>query len=129
MIFAYLALPVLSLAQINPDRSNLENFLNRAGTNAGYDVSVGTDEAGLAKVAGRITQVFISLIGIVFISYLIYAGYLWLTAAGDEEKITKAKRIIRWSIIGLIIILAAAAIYLTLTNYLIGPRTAGFPSA
>ncbi|HLC89907.1 MAG TPA: hypothetical protein VJG65_03020 [Patescibacteria group bacterium] len=121
----YLLAPAFTFAQVEPDRTGLEDFLNRAGTNAGYDVGVGNAETGLASLAGRIAQIFISLIGIIFISYTIYGGYLWLTAAGNQEKIKKANDIIRWGIVGLIVILAAAAIYLTLTNFLIGNRSGG----
>jgi len=43
-------------------------------------------------------------------AYIVYAGYLWIIARGEEEKISKAKAIIRGSIIGLIVVLGAYAI-------------------
>lgn len=67
-------------------------------------------EAQLEVVVARIINVSLSLIGIVLVALLVYAGWLWMTAAGEEEKITKAKGIIRSAIIGLIIVLAAYAI-------------------
>ena len=42
---------------------------------------------------------------------MIYAGYNWMTAAGDETKLTQAKNTIRRSIIGVVIIVGAYAIY------------------
>jgi len=42
--------------------------------------------------------------------YIIYAGFIWITARGEEERIIKAKAIIRNSIIGLIIVFSAYAI-------------------
>ena len=47
--------------------------------------------------------------------YVIYAGQLWMTARGNEEQITKAKAIIRGSIIGIIVIFSAYAI----TNFVV----------
>lgn len=41
---------------------------------------------------------------------VIYAGFLILTAAGDEEKVKKAKNIIIFAIIGLVVIYLAGAI-------------------
>jgi len=49
----------------------------------------------------------ITLIGIIFLLLLIYAGYLWMTARGNDEEVNKAKKITRESVIGLIIILLA----------------------
>jgi len=41
---------------------------------------------------------------------LIYAGFLWMTAQGDDKLVTKAKDIIRQAVIGLIVIIAAFSI-------------------
>jgi len=50
------------------------------------------------------------LLGIIFIILMIYAGYNWMTAQGEEEKVTKAKTTIQRAIIGLIIVVSAYAI-------------------
>jgi len=39
-----------------------------------------------------------------------YAGFLYLTAAGDEEKVKKAKNLIVSAVIGMILILSSYAI-------------------
>ncbi|MBU0636943.1 hypothetical protein KKH16_01905 [Patescibacteria group bacterium] len=51
-----------------------------------------------------------SFLGVVFLILIIYAGFTWMTAGGDEEKINKAKDTIQRAIIGLIIILCSYAI-------------------
>lgn len=61
-------------------------------------------------ITAQIIKVFLGLLGIIFLGLLIFAGYSWMTAAGEEEKINKAKDTIRRAIIGLIIILAAYSI-------------------
>ena len=58
----------------------------------------------------RFTIVLISLLGIIFVVLMVYAGFLWMTARGEKDQVTKAKDIIRNSIIGLIIIMTAYAI-------------------
>lgn len=60
--------------------------------------------------AAVIIRTALQLIGIVFLVLMIYAGFLWMTAGGNEENITKAKNILKASIIGLIIILASYSI-------------------
>jgi len=41
---------------------------------------------------------------------MLYAGYNWMMARGDEEKVTKAKDTITRAIIGLLITIGAYAI-------------------
>ena len=64
----------------------------------------------LASVIGRIIKAFLTLLGAVFMIYVIYGGYQWIMAKGNEEQLTKDKAIIRGSIIGIIVVLAAYAI-------------------
>lgn len=92
--------------QIN---TNLEVFGNKA-----YDSKApgSTEEASekTVRTAAFIINIFLGLIGIVFTAYLIYGGFLWMTAAGNQDEITKAKKIITNSVIAIVIILAAFAI-------------------
>ncbi len=57
-----------------------------------------------------IIQAFLSLLGIIFIGMILFAGYNWMTAMGEKEKITKAKDTLISAAIGLIIIVASFAI-------------------
>ena len=85
--------------------------INRAFENA---KTVAQDK-GLVElgVEGYI-RLFLNLIflvlGTIFVSFMVYAGSLWLTAAGNEEKVSKAKKIIFESVIGLVIVIGAYAI-------------------
>jgi len=40
---------------------------------------------------------------------IIYSGLLFMTAAGDEEKVTKAKKALTWSLIGLAVLIMGKA--------------------
>lgn len=64
----------------------------------------------LNTTLGNAVLWIISLIGIVFILFTIYAGYLWMTAQGNEQKADRAKEILQQSIIGIIVVFGAYAI-------------------
>jgi hypothetical protein len=64
----------------------------------------------LPQLIGNIIKIFIGALGIVFLVLTVYAGFLYLTAQGDEEKVKHAKATLQRGVIGLIIILAAYAI-------------------
>ncbi|MCX6714246.1 MAG: hypothetical protein NTX72_00330 [Candidatus Uhrbacteria bacterium] len=59
---------------------------------------------------GRGLAVLLGLIGIIFVVYIIWAGIMYMTAAGDDTKVKKAKAMITQSVIGIIIMVGAYAI-------------------
>ena len=111
IIFLLLFIPAVALAQLTPEagidlRSSTEDF----GYGAGYDISDSTDDPMLGRYVALIISTFLSILGLIFVILIIIAGYNWMTAEGDETKVTKAKDTIRRAVIGLIIIVAAYAI-------------------
>jgi len=66
--------------------------------------------ATLPVIIGNLIRVAIGMLGIVFLVLTVYAGFLYLTARGEEEKVTHAKETLQRGVIGLIIISAAYAI-------------------
>ncbi len=58
-------------------------------------------------VVGRFIQFALGFLGILVVLLIMYAGFLWMTSGGDEEKIRRAKKILINGIIGLIIILSS----------------------
>jgi len=51
-----------------------------------------------------IINYILTFLGTIFLLTLIYTGYLWMTARGNEEQISKAKKIAREALIGLLIV-------------------------
>ncbi len=79
-------------------------------------------------LAGRIIQVILSFLGIITLGLIIYAGVLWTTSNGEEEKIRSAKNILKNAIIGLAIIFASWAITTFVISRLVsalGPQSGG----
>lgn len=66
-------------------------------------------------VVGNYIGVFSGIVGILALIVVVYAGYLWMTAGGNDEKVTKAKTLMRNGVIGLVIISMAY----TLTQFAI----------
>lgn len=69
-----------------------------------------TDINFIQTKTGQIIGTALSFVGILFLILVIYAGIMWMTAQGNEQKVTKAKDLLINSIIGLIIVFAAYAI-------------------
>lgn len=72
--------------------------------------SLGLGEADLRTTAMNVIRLLLALMTLIAVTLIIYGGFVWLTSAGNEENVEKAKRIISAAVIGLIIILLAWAI-------------------
>lgn len=77
---------------------------------------VGLGTADLKATVFNIIQWVLSILGLMAVTFIIYGGFVWLTAAGNEEKIEKAKKIIGSAVVGLIIVLMAWAIVIFVTG-------------
>ena len=105
-IAAFVLTPAVALGTSSIDPGEI---LEETGEEAGFETSEsGTGQ--LTRMIGLIINVLLSLLGIIFLILIIYGGFLWMTSSGNEEQVSKAKRIIRDAVIGLIILLAAYAI-------------------
>lgn len=99
---------------------SLMGRLRRVGGTTGAGLDTGTNVTTFAEIVGKIINGAMGLLGVIFVAQMVYAGYLWMTASGEEEQLTKAKNIIKRSIIGLAIVLAAWAI----TSFVLSRLTA-----
>ncbi|MBU1545125.1 MAG: hypothetical protein KKE62_20020, partial [Proteobacteria bacterium] len=78
------------------------------GGNIGSVIGLGGGDPRV--MVARIIQIFIGFLGIIAVGLTIYAGWMYMTADGDDERINKAKAILKNAVIGLIIILLSFAI-------------------
>ena len=103
-IILVLTLPYFVFADNNPALSGLEGVREPIGF-------AEANEFTLAKTIGTFIQAILSLLGLIFVGLMIYAGVNWMIAAGDSNKIEIAKNTIRRAIIGLIITASSYAIW------------------
>lgn len=61
----------------------------------------------VAKEIGTAIKVVTGLLGIIFLSMIIYGGNIWMSAMGNEEMVEKGKKTLIAACVGLIIVLSA----------------------
>ncbi len=98
------AAPAVTLAAGNPF-TKAGQYSSDIKTASGVQ---GSDN--LTQIIGNIINVLLGFLGILLLAYMLYAGFLWMTAMGDSDKVDEAKTIIKNAVVGLIIIAAAFAI-------------------
>lgn len=105
-----LMLPTMVLAQDSPFK-DAQDLVKDVGDQA--QISTSQD---LPTIAGNIINVMLGFLGLLLLFYMLYAGFLWMTAGGDTKKVDTATAIIKQAIIGLLIIVVAFAI----SNFVLG---------
>lgn len=105
LVASLLITPTLVFAEITAESSGL------AAAGAGSGLDTGCSDAGCINVViGRVINVVIGFLGIVLLCLFLYAGFVWMTAGGDEENVKKAKQLILNAVIGYFIIGGAYAL-------------------
>ena len=69
----------------------------------------------LRDTVRRFINIGLGFLGVLTVLMVIYGGYMWLTAAGAEDKVTKGKNILIWAAIGAIVI----SIAWTISSYVL----------
>lgn len=59
------------------------------------------------KLIGMIVKYLMGILGSVALVMFLYGGFLWLTAAGEQAKVTKGKDTLIWAALGLVLIFAS----------------------
>jgi ABC-type arginine transport system permease subunit len=100
-----MALPLAVKAQLTSDELGIQ-----------YATEIGLGTKDVRETIGSVIRAFMGLLGIVAVLLILYGGFKWMTAGGNEEQVGEAKKIIMSGVIGLIIILSAYAI----ANFVVG---------
>lgn len=111
LLVGFVFYPNLSQAIGIGDHSMFESIASQSGV-----ASTGSVE----DVTGSIIKAVLSIVGLIFLILLVYAGMLWMTARGDESKVEKSKDIIEAAIIGIAITVSAYAITVFVTSRFTG---------
>lgn len=104
----FIALPVFADYSFSKDSG-----LTTTGEKAGYSLTPATPEV----LVGRVILIVLGLVGVIFLAFMIWAGIEWMTAQGNDQKVTRAKNKITEAIVGLIIVVAAYAIAYYIIQY------------
>jgi hypothetical protein len=111
IISIFTVVAVASAQGLNNASGVLENIGGQNGEKIGVTADLSTSIATVIKAV-------LSLVGTVFLALTIYAGILWMTAAGNDEQVTKATGILKMAVVGLIIVMSAYAITYFVTSNL-----------
>jgi type IV secretory pathway VirB2 component (pilin) len=116
LLFLFLLIPTAQVMAGPLEIDEQEGF-GRGGEIPSAFGESGKDPQTPTEMARRIINIILGFLGLLTVCFLLYAGFVWMTAAGDSGKTEKAMGIIKTCIIGLVIIFAAWSIsYFVITK-------------
>jgi hypothetical protein len=98
MIFAY-------AVTVNA-QGNTDNML-WGGQQGAVQAQTGLGNTDPRAMAARAINILLGFMGIIAVVIILLGGFRWMTAAGNEDKVAEAKKIIGAGVIGLVIILTS----------------------
>lgn len=106
-----IALFLFSVIIVNPTLA-LDSAKTGLNTTAktGFGDNITTSSASPSQVVGSVIGIVLSFVGVIFLILIIYAGFTWMLARGNESEAKKAKDLMYDAVIGLVIIMSAYAI-------------------
>ncbi len=109
-IFGFIQLAIFSsLAQPASAQTNNSLFDNQIGVNEISQV-YGNKKTDVRVIVAKLIVVVLGFLAAIFLALTVYAGFRYMTAAGNEDQVKKAIAQIRDSVIGLLIVLASWAL-------------------
>lgn len=71
---------------------------------------------GLVDLLAGIIRAGLLLVGVVALGFMVYGGFLYITARGDESQVASAKKTITYAVFGIIVIGLAYALVTFVIN-------------
>lgn len=81
-----------------------------------YNAGISTPQ----QLIGKVISAILGVIGSIALLMFVYGGFVWMTAAGNEKKVSQGRDILMWAAIGLIIIFISYAAVRFLIGEVIG---------
>lgn len=105
----FFAQPILAAGPV--DQNAFESFAANAGFATGPSITV---------IIARLIRTVISFLGVMAVVIVLYGGFMYMTAGGNEDRIKKAKRTLTNGMIGLVIVLMSFTIAQFIVSKLVG---------
>jgi len=104
ILFGFLCLTTLATSMANAEEAPDSTGLNETADYAKLP------KADIQTILGSLAGGVLALSGSVFLFLMVYGGFILLTSQGEKEGVTKGKNIIKWAIIGAVLLASAYAI-------------------
>lgn len=110
ILLVWLVVIIIMPQLVSADNQALKKLEAIGSESSGAGPYAKADATSVFTIISTVISAALSLLGVIFLILILYAGYNWMMARGDEEKVNKAKDTLTRAIVGIIIVVGAYAI-------------------
>ncbi len=96
------------LIDINDNPSEIQNVTN--------------SESSMRQMVLRFINFFLFFLGLLATAFIIYGGFLYITSQGEDSNVEKAKKILTFAALGILVVLISFALINTMLGAGLGNR-------
>ncbi len=96
------------LIDINDNPSEIQNVTN--------------SESSMRQMVLRFINFFLFFLGLLATAFVIYGGFLYITSQGEDSNVEKAKKILTFAALGILVVLISFALINTMLGAGLGNR-------
>jgi|GEM_PF-898826 len=126
MVLGLLSVPMLAAgatSPVNPSDfgyKNVGQYFGQAKTSTANDIVPSGNYQDPRTLAQNIINIVLGFLGIIAVVIVLAAGFQWMTAGGEEEKVKEAQQRLIQGAIGLVLIVAAWMIAYYVIDQVVG---------
>jgi len=130
LVFGTIAISILFFVGVSARAQSNSSATSSCKTDAKGVVSCGlvnpleSGTTDINKIIGSLIKAALGVIGAITLLMLVWGGFLWLTSAGNAERVEQGTKTMLWAAIGVLIVFSSYFIIATFTNYLTGNENA-----
>jgi hypothetical protein len=95
--------------QVFANGNQAESGSTPGSVNLNNPLTGNTTSTPIPVLIGKIINAALGIVGSLALVMFIYGGFVWMLAAGNNERVQKGKDILIWAAIGLVVIFASYA--------------------
>ncbi|MFH1236509.1 MAG: pilin [Parcubacteria group bacterium] len=108
ILLSLLILLVLSFALFDPTNAITFDNGNK------YKQALNLPDTNPESLGIRVLQYGLGFLGLLAVTMVMFGGIMWMTSAGNEQRVQKGKDILKWAVLGMVVILLSWAIIIFL---------------
>lgn len=104
------AVALMGVHDVSAQALTADELFGGEDTGSEFASASGLGEAELVDTIANVIRLALGFLGVIAVVLILFGGFRWMTAMGNDEKVKDAKKIIFSGIIGLVIVITAYAI-------------------
>lgn len=107
MMAVIIMVPLLSLVAIPVQAATNDTIGGSVDLGVNDAEEIGLGNKAPKQIMVQVIRIALGFLGLIAVIIILIGGFKWMTAQGNDDKISEARKLIQAGIVGLVIILAA----------------------